>query len=161
MIIFDLREEAQSASYLFLMGSFALAFAAAALAPRGLRRRLPEAVADSARPLAAIFILITAVLAWLEYDERRQADALVEQCLAGGCTQFEGAVDGVEPVHQVTSGSRHTAPTYSGYFWIGDTRISHSPRDGSRYSPANRLRDGDRVRVYRLGEVLVLVELVD
>ena len=161
MIIFDLREEAQFASYFYLMGFFALTFAAAALAPRGLRRRLPEAVADSARPLAMIFILLTTVLAWLGYDERRQVDALVEQCLAGGCTQIEGAVHGVEPVHQVTSGSRYTAPMQSGYFWIGDTLISHSPRDHSGYSPANRLRDGDRVRVYRLDEVLVLVERVD
>ncbi|CAA7616535.1 hypothetical protein [Magnetospirillum sp. UT-4] len=161
MIVFDLREEARLITYLYPIGACALAFAAAALAPLRLRRRLPEALADSVRPLAVIFGLVTAGLVWVEYDERRQAEALVELCLAGGCTVVEGEVSDVEPVHKISSGGRYTQATYGGYFRIGDTLFAHYPRDFSSYSPANHLRDGDRARAYQSGETLVLVDLTD
>lgn len=161
MIIFDLREEARLVSYLYLVGGLALACGAAIAAPRRLRNLLPPTLSAALRPLATIFALVTAGLAWIEYDERREAEALVAQCLSGGCTLAEGLAWNVTPVHQVTSGSRMTAPIRGGYFNVGDSFFAHYPRDSSDYSPANRLRDGDRVRVLSRDGILVLVEVME
>lgn len=161
MVIFDLREEARLVSQLYVVGGVALALGAAALAPASLRSRLPANLAEAVRPLALVFALATAVMVWVEHDERQQAGVLVEQCRSGACALVEGWVHGVEPVHQVTSGSRMTAPQWGGYFNVGSTFYAHYPRDFSDYSPANRLRNGDWARVYSQGEHLVLVEVID
>ncbi|MBF0373132.1 MAG: hypothetical protein HQL39_06895 [Alphaproteobacteria bacterium] len=159
MVIFDLREEARLVSQLYVLGGVALAFGAAALAPASLRRRLPATLAEAVRPLALVFVLATAVMAWVEHDERQRAEALVAQCWSGACTVVEGWVHGVEPVHKVSSGGRWTAPLWAGYFNVGGSFYAHSPRDYSDYSPANSLRDGDWARVYSQGEYLVLVDV--
>lgn len=161
MIIFDLREEARLVSYLYGVGAIALALGAAAVAPAWLRGRLPDALADSLRPLALVFTLAAAGLAWVEYHERSEADALVKQCSTGACTMVEGEVREVVPVHRITSGGRFNAPIWGGYFTIGDTFYAHYPRDHSNYSPANLMRVGDRVRAFSQGERLVLVERDD
>lgn len=160
MLIFDLREEARLLSLLYVVGGAALALAAAAVAPASLRGRLPDNLAAAVRPLAVVFALAAAALAWVEYDERRQAQALVAQCRSGACSMVEGLVHGVEPVRQVTSSGRWTAPIWGGYFNVGDTAFAHYPRDYSNYSPANSLRDGDWARVYSQGGHLVLVEVI-
>jgi hypothetical protein len=86
----------------------------------------------------------------------------VERCLNGGCSLIEGRVSGVVPVEKVTSGGRVSQTSYrGGYFRVGEKHFSHQPRDSSNYSPANSIQDGDVVRVYSIGEVLVLVEKVE
>ncbi|CAA7622100.1 hypothetical protein [Magnetospirillum sp. SS-4] len=159
MIIFDLREEAYFASYLYAMAATAAVFGAMAVAPRSLRSRMPPALAEAIIPFAFVFILAAGIFAWAEYDERRRADALVELCLNGGCTVVEGNVHDVVPVHKITSGGRMTAPIWGGHFRVGDALYTHYPRDHSNYSPANRLRDGEWARVHSQGDTLVLVEV--
>ncbi|CAA6606138.1 hypothetical protein MTBLM1_80054 [Rhodospirillaceae bacterium LM-1] len=160
MIVFDLREEARLISFLYLFGGLTLAFGAAALVPRALSKQL-YGLSELSRPLSITLAVLTAILAGAEFYERHEADALVEQCLAGGCTVVEGQVSGVEPLHKVTSGGRYTQASWGGSFWVGDTLYAHYPRDFSSYSPVNHLRNGQRARVYILDESLVLVEVMD
>jgi hypothetical protein len=161
MIIFDLREEAELVSYLYVVGAIALALSAAAVAPVSFRVRLPDALADSLRPLALVFTLAAAGMVWVEYEERSEARSLVAQCSAEGCNFVEGTVSDVNPVHKITTGGRFTSPIWGGHFTVGDRFYAHYPRDHSNYSPANLLRDGDRVRICSQGERLVLVEMID
>jgi hypothetical protein len=161
MLIFDLREEARMASYLYVVLAAAIGFFAVWVAPRSFRARMPDAVAEAVGPLALLLGLAAAALGWQEYDERREADELVEMCLNGGCAMAEGAAYDVEPVHRITSGSRYTAPLRGGYFKLDDKLFAHYPRDASNYSPANVLRDGDWVRVYSQDGRLVLVEVAE
>ena len=161
LIVFDLREEAWFISYLYVVGSAALVLGLVALAPRSLQARLPGALADAARPMALTLFAITAFMIWAENNERRQAEASVEECLAGSCKVVEGFVSDVEPVHQITSTGRHTSAIYGGYFRVGDTFFAHYPRAFSNYSPANRLHNGDYVRVHSLGDALVIVTVID
>ncbi|MEW5729732.1 MAG: hypothetical protein AB1918_18020 [Pseudomonadota bacterium] len=161
MIIFDLREEARLVSLLYLVGGIAVVLGVLAFLPRALRDRLPDALAEAARPLTLVFSLAAAALAWSEMDERGQADQLVERCLAGGCTFVEGPVSDVEPVHAVGSGSRFTPPLQGGSFRVAGTYYAHYPRDNSDYSPANALQNGDWARVHSDGDRVVLVERVD
>lgn len=158
MIVFDLREEVRLLSLVHLVGGLAVVLGLMALAPRSLRSRLPEALAEALRPLALVFAAAAAVLLWGEVVERRNADDLVAQCLRGGCGVAEGLVTDVEPVRQITSGGRFGAPTFGGSFRVGGTAYAHHPAGYSDYSPANALRDGDRVRVYSVGGTVVLVE---
>ena len=161
MIIFDLREEARMASYLYGIGSATILLMLAAAIPDRIRNRLPSALAESLRPLAGAFLLATIVLAWFEYSERQEADRLAELCLSGACAVTEGPATSVDPIHKITSGSRWTAPIEGGYFQVGDTVFAHYPRDHSDYSPITFLRQGQMVRVYSKDQVLVLVEVID
>ncbi len=161
MVIFDLREEARQISLIYLIAPAAFAFAIASLAPPPLRARMPAALAEATRPLALVFGLTTGLLGWVEFDERRQADALVELCLNCGCTVAEGPVHDIEPVRKITSGGRFNAPMRGGYFKVGGKLYAHSPRESSDYSPANFLREGELVRIYSQDEQLVLVEVLE
>lgn len=158
MLIFDLREEAHLVSLLHGVVTAAVVLGALSVAPAPIRSRLPVALAEAARPLTFAFLLAAGLLGWIEYDERRQANALVETCLSGGCEIAEGQVYGVERVRQISPGGRFTAPIQRGDFKVGDKLYFHYPRDGSNYSPANFLREGERVRVYSKDDRLVLVE---
>ena len=160
MVIFDLREEARLVSFLYLVGGGAVVFGLLALAQRWLLKRLSETLADAARPLAVFFAIISAIMLWLEYDERQQAEALVAQCMSGACDMTEGPVYDVMPVHQIAAGSRYLMPTWRGHFSVGERHFTHYLPSFSGYSPVNYLRDGDRVRVYSLDNLLILVELV-
>jgi hypothetical protein len=159
VIVYDLREEARLISLIHLIAPLALCLGAVWFAPRSVQAWLPDALVDSARPLTFVFGLAAGVLGWMEYDERSQADALVERCLLGGCLMKEGPVYDVERVRQISSGTRYLAPMRGGYFKVGDTLYAHYPREQSNYSPANLLREGEPVRVYSLDGVIVLVEV--
>lgn len=161
MLIFDLREEAQLFSLFHGVAAASIALGALSVLPPPMRSRLPVALIEAAGPLTFVFLLATGLLGWMEYDERRQADVMVELCLSGGCEMAEGPVYEVEHVRQTSSGGRFTAPVRRGEFKIGDKLYFHYPRDGSNYSPANLLREGDRVRVYSNGDQLVLVEVCE
>jgi hypothetical protein len=162
MVVFDLREEAQLMSWMYVVAPVTVLFVLAAMAPFSVRARLPLVLPEDVRPLALIFVVLLIYMVWYEDYERRQADATVERCLNGGCSLVEGRVSGVVPVQKVTSGGRISQTSYrGGYFRVGEKFFSHSPSDFSSYSPANRIHDGDVARVFSIGEVLVLVEKVE
>ena len=162
MVIFDLRDEAQLMSWIYVVALITLLLVLAAMAPFSVRARLPLVLPEDVRPLALFFVILLIYMVWYEYYERRQADALVERCLNGGCSLVEGRVSGVVPVQKVTSGGRVSQTSYrGGFFRVGEKHFRHYPIESSNYSPANRLQDGDVVRVYSFGEVLVLVEKME
>ena len=162
MIIFDLRGETQQLSALYAYGGIAVALVAAvALSPKSIRDRLNAAFADAVWPLVLVLVVYMAIMIWNENGKRKQAEALVEQCWNGGCNVVEGRVHDVEPVRQISSGGRYSAPTYRGTFKVGDEVFFHYPSDNSAYSPANLLRDGDRARVHSQDDIIVLVEVID
>jgi hypothetical protein len=162
MVVFDLREEAQLMSWMYLVAPVTVVLVLAAMAPFSVRARLPIVLPEDVRPLALFFVLLLTYMVWYEDYERRQADATVERCLNGGCSLVEGRVSGVVPVQKVTSGGRISQTSYrGGYFRVGDKHFSHSPSDFSSYSPANSIHDGDVARVYSFGEMLVFVEKME
>ena len=162
MVVFDLREEAQLMSWMYVVVPVTVLLVLAALAPFSVRARLPLVLPKDVRPLALFFVLLLTYMVWYEDYERRQADATVERCLNGGCSIVEGRVSGVVAVQKVTSGGHVLLTSYrGGYFRVGDKHFSHSPITFPDYSPANRIQDGDVVRVYSFGELLVLVEKVE
>ena len=161
MVVFDLREEAQLMSWMYVVAPVTVLLVLAAVSPSSVRARLPLNLPEDVRPLAVFFVVLLISMVWYEDYERRQAQATVERCQKGGCSLVEGPVSGVVPVHKVTEGSRFTPPQYGGYFRVGEKFFSHSPSAFSNYSPANSLSDGDVARVYSIGEVLVLVEKME
>jgi hypothetical protein len=158
MVVFDLRVEAHFMSWMYLIGPGAVLLSLMAMAPSSLRARLPLWISAILRPVALSFAFVAALMVWFEYKERQEANALVEQCLNKGCTVAQGLVSDVQPVHQVSIGSRLTSPRYAGYFRVGDAFFAHSPHDFYNYSPVNHLQNGDMARVYSLGYKLILVE---
>ncbi len=162
MVVFDLRAEAQLMTWMYVVVSVTVLVVLAAMAPLKVRARLPLNLPEDVRWLALFFVVLLIYMVWHESYERRQADATVEWCLNGGCSIVEGRVSGVVPVSKVTSGRIPTTSTQGGYFRVGDKHFRHRPREVevSDYSPANHIQDGDMVRVYSFGEVLVLVEKV-
>jgi hypothetical protein len=161
MVVFDLREEAQLMPWMYVVVPVTVLLVMAAMAPFSVRARLPLNLPQDVRPLALFFVVLLIGMVWYEDYERRQADATVAWCLNGGCSLVEGRVSSVVPVHKVTEGSRLTPPQYGGYFRVGEEHFSHYPSAFTNYSPTNRIHDGDMARVYRLGELLVLVEKME
>ncbi len=111
MVVFDLREEAQLMSWMYVVVPVTVVLVLAALVPFSVRARLPLVLPEDVRPLALFFVLLLTYMVWYEDYERRQADATVERCLNGGCSLVEDRVSGVVPVQMVTSGGRISQTT--------------------------------------------------
>jgi hypothetical protein len=114
MVVFDLREEAQLMSWMYLVALITVLLVLAAMTPFSVRARLPLVLPEDVRPLALFFVVLLIYMVWYEDYERRQADATVERCLNGGCSLIEGRVSGVVPVEKVTSGGRVSQTSYRG-----------------------------------------------
>lgn len=161
MVVFDLRVEAQQLSVLYVVAAITLLLVLASFAPPSVRSRQSLLVPGDVRPLALIFVVALMIMVWHENDERKKADSTMEQCISGGCNVVEGRVSGVRPVHAV-GGSRFSQAISQGSFDVGNEHFTHYPSDYQlSYSPSNLLSDGDLVRVYTMGKVLVMVEKIE
>ena len=128
MLVFDLREEAQLMSWMYVVALLTVLLVLAAMAPFSVRARLPLNLPQDVRPLALIFVVLLIYMVWYEDYERRQADATVERCLNGGCSLVEGRVSGVVPVQNVTSGGRISQTSYRGGTSESEKNSSVIPR---------------------------------
>lgn len=155
-VIYDLRQ-AQEMAYpttLILVTIAALLFVIfGALYP--FRGRVNATAFNSLRPMALALCGFAVVAGFIERRDIQTNLALADAYDAGKGAAVEGAISKIKPPHQETMGKATT--WHSGSFEVDGRLVFYE----HEMPVEAAFTDGDRIKVYTVGEVVVRIEKID